>query len=494
MSALRGKWPDVSVPAVGLCQVLGLPVGTSLASCPVCKQKSVVLHRYGRETYGYCGSNAETSCSWQGSLFQLYCETSGQGPLAAIKTLRREKVRIPKATDAPAVLTAYQKHLNARNAFVALETAMAARILRQAASPTHTQFGASDRPHAHPFYWSTTPAELGGFLDGHTDSDSTADRRLLCSTDDEYFGPCLAVPGYDPYGRINSVWVCRSEDGSTSHCFRGLKYGGTRVFFQASLKYASEESKTAVVYAHQTEALREVVAAMRSNPGPHAGIVLSGRAVDLPYLRQYNWLLDRNLHLGHYPAFDGRVYVGTSFAEYFGGSHQTDRDSVDWPVYVASFFGTASPYNRAKHMTEIGWSPAIADRLAPYLSDATKRAIAAEVRNRIPTDPVRLDEHTSVVDTALGWADYQTGKILAEAVPVHVVTYRASGKVRHRGLVRYGTSTYPFDTGHFQKNAAAVVESVLAKAGVTQIPHPHPTVAFHMARIALYWSRRDRDL
>jgi hypothetical protein len=101
-----------------------------------------------------------------------------------------------------------------------------------------------------------------------------------------------------------------------------------------------------------------------------------------------------------------------------------------------------------------------------------------------------LSPRITILETDDGWLWSEKGLLVAGAVPVDVTAYRdESGELRHRGSIRHRNELYPFDSATFRDNTAGVIEEVLLRAGITNLPIQHPILEGRIAMIAMYWSQ-----
>jgi hypothetical protein len=143
-------------------------------------------------------------------------------------------------------------------------------------------------------------------------------------------------------------------------------------------------------------------------------------------------------------------------------------------AFLGEFGMTPETITRAKRF----WSMSVCSKIHNSLG-ATKRSRSFLLSPRI-----------TILETDDGWLWSEKDLLVAGAVPVDVTAYRGeSGEVRHRGWIRHGNELYPFDSATFRDNTAGVIEEVLLRAGVRNLPIQHPILEGRIAMIAMYWSQ-----
>lgn len=493
----RGLKPSNLSPAY-LIQAAGgdplWPGGATRLDCPECVHCDVETADEVDGVWVSC-----RHCGWHDDLFGWACRKAGNWDAQVVVNMLRE-AGCPRADRlTPQDVRAYAADREFRQLCRELGEAADRRGSdRTWAAVRH--WGLDHKPVNPPHWGLVSAAEAAGSWEASAPRRTYTGlvRAVLHNSDNPAHEVLLTLPEEDRPGRRVGFWFYGTSH-TPVHCVRdncGSGYG----FFRCRTDQSKAWGETAVITTSPNTALLVQGGQSKFTPGRTLPLLLAQIGEAGPPSTQW---LPRRPYLFHAPeACSGYLYRAAArlSADVATGSmcfmHDVPPEVQFWEVFGARRVPWWEDMGARLHaLTDAGVSVAVAqfgtdpegmkllkDRLRPELYNR----ISALTR-RAPNRRVHVAARLTAEDDGENWFWVERGTVLLNAVPRVVRVYRAKGRVRYAGVVRYRGADYPFDSALFRRDPAGTVERALLHGGAGGSPVVHPALVGRLADIALYF-------
>lgn len=509
---LADRHPPVLISPANLWGLLGLEVLATQVPCPGCSRAAQRI----TAPDGFWIVCPESSCGWSGDHFEYFQARSGLDSVSsALDVLSRRDVPVPASCRNPAVIRSYQKRVRARKRFRQLQLEMEGRTGTAVPDDVFTALGLTpSEQHNPPDWWHTTVGELDMLLGEDAYPTAAEARRLGLKPGNDHRG-ALVIPTYDTVGRISGVWAAaalKPQAGAPQPDWRWrglLDVPGSISLARGMSNDVASWGQSGLLLTDPSLVIRLHVERQRHGATAPPAVLLppdesldpTATALRLP-TRNWTLVIPKDLNPKSARLFRIAACLRAK-VRLLGGDTILERTVSEMATQVigrADWWGlrlgelldqqTASP-RVAAFLQSMNWSEEMTDRL--MVNGFLTLSAAAVIRESLAQTsvgrsvPVRTG--MTILDTADGWVWVERGLLVASAVPDRIHAYLGPrNRVRHRGVIRYRGDGYEFDSGRFRLNPAAIIETVLLRAGVRHVPPPDVRILDRMVDIALILS------